>query len=290
MKINLAIALGCALAVQLQAQDYEIRMSWPVKVGQRFRQITTAQESKEVTLTASGQIVRESRDSFNVRFESTLTIDEADARGKSTRQTHKVVRLEKVKDGRAENLLPKGAVVSASVVGGKTAFQIDGQPTTGEAQRALGLVIALKAGEFNDDDMFGTKERKKVGESWPIDTRQLTQEFFARTKDYEVGDMSGTMTLKGLVKLDSRDSLHITGKVTSDMVGRLPSGLKLEQGSMTWRLDGKFPLNATLPDAEQSQDMNISFSARGVSQPGAPEVQMKAEFTKDVTVKVVPLP
>ena len=50
----------------------------------------------------------------------------------------------------------------------KTLFEIEGAPASGKVSKALDLVVNITSGGPTDDDIFGTTERKKAGDSWPI--------------------------------------------------------------------------------------------------------------------------
>ena len=64
--------LICAVAIlagsPVFAQDYEIRLTRPAKVGQKYETIITAEMSEHVTVSAEGRVVNEIKLSFSATF------------------------------------------------------------------------------------------------------------------------------------------------------------------------------------------------------------------------------
>ena len=74
--------LICAVAIlagsPVFAQDYEIRLTRPAKVGQKYETIITAEMSEHVTVSAEGRVVNEIKLSFSATFEGTVTVVKVD--------------------------------------------------------------------------------------------------------------------------------------------------------------------------------------------------------------------
>lgn len=148
------------------AQDYAIKMLHPLKAGQRYAFTSKASEANQSSMTAQGKVLKNAKDAFSAEMESEVTVLEVDSKGRPTKESHVVARL--VKDAAREEVLPAGAKVVASRPGTKMAFQVNGEPATPDVAKILNIVISITSGGPSDDEVFGSTQRKKVGDTWPI--------------------------------------------------------------------------------------------------------------------------
>jgi hypothetical protein len=176
---NLLKLVGLIVLTSLPttAQDYEIKFHHPTKVGQRFKQTETATENSQTTMTIPGRPPQVKKTEFTIEWESTGTVMEVDSSGRATKESHIIAKMNRIKGTAKEVLLTGGTKVVASVKGKEEVYEIDGKPASRELAEALGHVISLSDGGATDDDIFGTKERKKVGDSWSINEELALKDF-----------------------------------------------------------------------------------------------------------------
>ena len=110
---------------------------------------------------------------------------------------------------------------------------------------AFGLVYsAHKPNEPSDDDVFGAKEPKSIGQSWPMNRSLAAQGLKDRGIEVLPDRMSGSVQLESIDKIGSLDCLRLRGEMTIDSISSagLPPGFTLDAGSLKSVLRGCVPL------------------------------------------------
>jgi hypothetical protein len=105
---------------------------------------------------------------FTVEFLADATVLEVRRDGRIAKESLAIDNSLVRKDGNTKQLVPKGTMVVAAAEDGNQVFRMNGQPVDKEIDDALSLVISLDAGETSDEDVFGTGESRRLGESWAI--------------------------------------------------------------------------------------------------------------------------
>ena len=69
-------------------------------------------------------------------------------------------------------------MVTAQTLEGKTIYRIDDEPLEKKARDILSDIIKTKTrNSMKDDDVFGSKKRRKVGETWSMNTKAAIKDF-----------------------------------------------------------------------------------------------------------------
>jgi hypothetical protein len=170
---------------------------------------------------------------------------------------------------------------------GKPAFLVDGKPVDKKAAAVLGILFAPPHSKVTDDDIFGTKERKKVGESWPIN-RDLAIMDIAK-KGVQIEDLAGTTKLEKVFVVDGLKCLKVTAEMETDKF-TLPFSpmLKVKKSEMHMSFSGEIPANknADTTNVALKTEMNMStiFSATGKPNPQTPEMKISVESSRKQTI------
>lgn len=289
MKANtIALLLNFVIALPAFSQDYEIRLHRPGHVGDKMKMSTIGKMSQEMSMSADGKVVRQSNKEFTVELDSVATALDVSKKGSVTRASLKIGRLIKTEGGQKKELLSSGTVVNASHDGTKTVFQVDGKPVEADLLEALGAVITVSKGDVTDDDLFGTSERKKVGESWAINKERIMQEF-NRDQRMSMKDLSGRAMLKEVLSEGGKPVLVVTMEATAKAVPQIPPGLSVKEGTVTFKASGKFPVDVSLDRPEESNEMTFFIRATGKPNPDGPKMEMKMAQKQSVVVKQAPV-
>lgn len=263
------------LAVSVFAQEatYEIKLHRPSEVGGKHRlEVHGKREESQVTRTEA-QTIGERKRAVSVELVSEVTVLEVNSVGKSRRESHKIVKFTKTEGDTTRSLLDAGTEVVATASGIRADFTVDGAPASAEVAEALRLVVSCAEDETTDDDVFGTKEAVKVGQSWPVNSAVIAREL---TNNIGVAiapeDVSGQMTLKGISEHSGVKCFDISGEATMKVTPPLPAGLTVEKSEVIVRLSGVFPLDMRMQRVESTLEMNAETTAKGKPSPDAPEV------------------
>jgi hypothetical protein len=214
LKLAPAILLaGFVLLSTAMAEDYQILWTRPSHTGQKIQIAGTASDSEKTVL--SGAVSRTEEKAYEVglkALEEVLEVDVAKRPCKASLVIDKFV----MKNNDAETeLLPKGAKILATAGEEKTVFEMDGKPVDARVNQALSLLIALDGNSKKptDDEMYGSKARRKVGERWPVHKESLISSLRAQGMDVRAEDVAGTVTLRKAIKEKEGKSLLLTMKL-----------------------------------------------------------------------------
>lgn len=255
-RVTPPIVLALATAAIVSAQSYPIRMSTPDHAGQRY--MFTGAGSK-VSKTSAGDRVMNSED-YQVSFEGRAEILEVDKGGRAVKIAFTVQRFTKAADGATVDLLEVGSVILADG-SQKKPFSLKGGTLDEAAQEAFGAVYpAHKPNDVSDDDVFGTRELKRIGDSWPIHPEKAYESMKETGFSIPEGHLSGTVRLVAKDRIASTDCLSIRGELLADAIAaELPNGVTLERGNMQGVFRGCFPLDGSGLSRKEGADITVQM-------------------------------
>jgi hypothetical protein len=188
-------------------------------------------------------------------------------------------KLLKTESGVTKPLLPSDTKIVASKGSKKTAFEVNGKAVEPEVEQALGLLIMLGNNDEDnrtDDELFGTRERKRVGETWDANPKALAR-LFKRDGPLAAKDLVGKVTLKDVLKDSSGARLLVGFEVTGNVAAlKPPPGMTVQEGTMRMKGTREFPVeaSASLSQAKETMEMTMSMRLTGKPHPSGPEVEM----------------
>ena len=274
--------LGTSVAL---AQDYEIKLTRPTKVGAEYHIAAVGHNSTKSTAKMDGKVVEEQSKNFSVDFESDVKALEVDKNGEPSKVSLTVDKCILKQGGTEKPLLANGAVVSASVKGDKTVFEIAGQPVDAETAEALDLVVGLGRNRASDDEIFGTKERKKVGDHWAMNAELAAKDLQDVMKGSTVKkeDVAGTVTLDKVVKVGTTDCLQISAEMTVN--NAMMPDMKVAQMKIQAHFSGLFPIDFSKDIMEESDSITMSITVKDKPDPDGPEIVVESVTEQSRNVK-----
>ena len=267
---------------------YEIKLARPMKVGMKYSMTADGALVRQVTLKKGFVTQKQPDDGFGVHFEGTvevLALDDIGEEAKVACTIDKCTRL--TSEGETE-LVAKGKVLIAEGKGKDTVFSLkDGGELSKEASEALELVISLDTDDkLNDDDLLGTKEKKKVGESWPVTSENVAKDYERAKATVKPEDVEGSFRLDGLEKVGDTECLKLSGnlkvkhmvtKADENEDDRLPEGYVVEGGSMEAKYSGLFPVDTSVGSLAESASMTFVTHIKGKGGAGRAKANAKAD-------------
>jgi hypothetical protein len=183
-------------------------------------------------------------------------------------------------------LLPVGTVVIAERIGLETAFTVEGKPVAPEVKKSLDVIISMESDEgSNDDVIFGTGLRQRVGDSWPVNAKAAAEDFSEKGK-MKVNEQSfkGKTTLVEVVKTAVGDSLRLDAIMDfSDITIELPPEMTMEKSAFTARMSGLFPVDTTKRALTKSMVVEGHFTMGGKTQGHMVQLVMTVKQASDIT-------
>ena len=277
MGLSLLAALLVAAPAQAQT-DYEIRLFRPNKAGDRYRISVTGHQIRQVMLrSASGETLRSERASFSVEMAGAVQVLEVDPKGNATRAAITVDTLVRVIGLQRDELLRPGTLVTEQRAGARQEFQIDGRVVGPDLKDALDVALSETndPGAPSDDELMGTRERKKVGERWPVNRERLAS-FCSQDSDINLAvapqDIEGGGTLAAVARVGDIDCLRVDVAMT--ILGRprdtkLPAGM--EKAKIEINISALLPVDPKLDQLEESTRLTMTLVA-----PASPPLESRA--------------
>lgn len=281
---GLVLGLGLWVGLSALAQDYEIRVHRPVKVGQTYHESSVGSQKQKMAVTVNGQVVQQSTDEFTIEFESDVTVVEVGKNGEASKESHSVSKCETVREGNREVLLAPGSILTVSAQESGMKFEAQGGPVAPNVAQALEVVISIQKDAETDDQLYGTQERKKVGDSWPVNAEAVASNLRRTKAEAKKDNVGGSATLAGLVKVGAIQCLEVRGAITLKNVG-VPMGppFKTKTQSAEMTFDIKVPVDLALGRPEESSKMHMDLEATGKPNPAGPEAILNLTIDKSYT-------
>jgi hypothetical protein len=281
-----AVVIGLWLPAGAAAQDYEIRLDRPFRVGQEYRLLSTGRQSQKSTLSVGGQAVQVKAEEYSVQFEAAARVLEIDRNGEPSRLSLSVAKCTLTEEGEALSPIAKDAVVFAYLKDGKPAFETDGAPAGPALAKALGLVISLGKGNQSEDVIFGTRDRKKVGDHWAMNAELAAKDAQKDGLEVRQEDITGSATLAGVVKAGDTDCLDVRAEMAiARIVPPVPAGFAVEKSTLQARFAAKLPVDPSRGKQESAQEVNLSSAVRGKANPDDPEMLIETALERRVTTR-----
>jgi hypothetical protein len=319
-----AMGIGGPALAATAAADYEIRLDRPIKVGAEYRVAVTGRYvAKSVTrLTETGPEVRvppspearaggarlaasvaaprahtaadddvlkevaETRE-FTVDFEAAVKVLGVTKKGSPNKVALTIGKCLVKEAGRERTPLARGTVVIGFVKDKEDVFEIEGKAVSEAADEALGLVISLGRDDLSsDDEVLGTKDRKKVGDKWDANAERIAKDFSIKAAPITKDDVKGWMKIAKVEKVGPVECLHLEGEIAMSKVpGPIPEGARLVKGSYVTRFVAKVPVDPAIHALEETDELTSVSVVRGRPAPDGPEVTVTLTLTRSLSIR-----
>jgi len=274
------------------AADYAVRLARPVAAGERRLAVGFLESDDHLAGTKAG-VPSDQRQTATVRYVVATEILEVSPKGNALRATLTVRRLTKESGGVTLELAKPGAVVTARLVGRKGVFELAGARLAPDLQTALAAALPLRADdEPTDDDLFGTAQRRRVGESWPANA-ELFARLGAASVTFDPQDVAGTVTLAAVKPIHGEPCLEVRWKLEARHgafnAGALPLGFSGVASSLSVNGSALLPVAPALPPASRETAITAVADIGGASDGGG-AVKLHHELRQIVRVELSKIP
>ncbi len=285
-------ASAASAAPVAPARDYAVRLARPAAAGEKRLAVGSLESDDHLAGTKAGA-ASDQRQTATIHYVVATEILEVSARGNVLRATLTVRRFTKESGGTTVELAKPGAVVSARLVGRERVFELAGARLAPDLQTALAAALPLHADdEPTDDDLFGTTQRRRVGESWPANA-ELFARFGAASVTFDPQDVAGTVTLAAVKPVHGEPCLEVRWKLEARhgafKAGSLPLGFSGATSSMSLTGSALVPVAPELPPAGRETAITAIADISGASDSGA-SVSLHHELRQVVRVELSKIP
>ena len=303
------LLIACAGAAEAQDAakevSYEVKLHRPLKVGTKYALTADGAVVRQATLKRGFVTQKQPEEGFGVRLEATVEVLALDEIGEEAKLACTVEKCTRITPEGETELVAKGKVLIAEGKGKDTVFTLKdgGQALSKEATEALDLVVSLDTNDkLTDDELFGTKDRKKPGQSWPVSAEGVASDSERVGAVVKPGDVEGSFRLDGVEKEGDVECLKLSGNLVVKKLlakaddgedggagGGLPEGFVVEGGSMEAKYGGLFPLDSSVGSLQESASMTFVTHVKGKAPGGAggaaDEVTIESRVQRAVEMK-----
>ncbi len=265
------------------AATYEVRLHRPAVVGRRAR-VTSEGVNVRTTHTAlTGQPARDEGDNVRVHFRAVERVVSVAADGRARQSDYTIERFES-QDAHGAHVLARSGQVLSVTRGARRedgVFTLDGLPLMPTTRTALAMVVSLTNGAPNDDEAFGTTERRAVGASWPMNAALAQRDF--QTRFGARITLSGNTQIARQAVVRRTPCLEMVATVdgTVGELPGLPQGATIRTGTLHMTMTGMFPVETSAPALTSSEDMTMQVAVELPARAG--QVQITTRETKTET-------
>jgi hypothetical protein len=269
----------CAARADEDGETFEIRLDRPSKVGEKYG-VSSLVATKTVSkLTTEGEAEpRTVRDSVGINLEGEIEVLAVTPRGAELKVACTVSKCTVTDGGETHDVIPAGKVILAEWKDDKTAYavKLNGDKTAPIPERLAGLLddvlrISNPQDEGNDA-VFGTKEKQKVGATWPVNAEAAVKELEREGMKVAAEDVSGSTRLVEKTKAGGVDCLKIETKFKAKNASGAGKGpakeMTLEKGELSVSVTSVMPLDPALPPLSDSGALKVKSLLKGKNPDG----------------------
>lgn len=277
-------------------REFEVRLAREVKVGDKYAVTSDGAMTRRLKVSSGGQSQDQPEEGVGIHLEGTIEVLALDSIGEESKVSCTVDKCTRITTEGETELLKKGTVFIAEGKGKDTVFSLkDGGELSKEAKEALDLVISLDTNDkVTDDQMFGTKEKKKVGDSWPADAKAVADDATRVNVIIDPKDVEGSFRIDGVEQAQGVECLRLSGNLKVKKLirkadedkdnGGLPEGFAVEGGSMEAKYAGLFPVDVSKGSLAESASLSFVTHIKGKNAEGG-EVTIDSRVQRAVEMK-----
>jgi hypothetical protein len=240
--------LGILCWTNSNAQDYEIRLHRALNAGAKYRIVASGQAFERIGLFTGGKQFDQKEEDISFDVDATATALEVDPLGRPTQYTLEIEKFVASPDGGNRVTLERGTLITGRLEGQRFVLTADDTPLDALAAKTIGFLILAPTSTGTDDDVFGTRERKKVGDTWPINAEAAARYLGEMLKTrINSSNIKGETTLARAGRGAAGEVVMIGGTFSIDGFSMtLPGGEKILNGRMNASYQGQLPTDPRL--------------------------------------------
>ncbi len=279
----LLMAAGLAAA---DAKSYSIKFDRPVHAGEKYRISILAKDVIDMNFT-DGTNSKKSKEDVVTRFDALMSVVEVNKKGYVQNAAYVVEKFTIETAKGKKEILPAGKQIGVSFSGKKVRYMIDGDPVDDGTAKFLSKILTFFKPEMEDDAVFGTKDRKKIGDCWDMNYSLAAERFNRDDIQLAKKDLTGSTCLKGVQKADGRDCLRIGIKLKAGAFKM--KNIKMESSSLDAYMDLLYPVDEQRTAVEVGMSVAVKFRGRGKVRSDSPEMLMDLNMLLNQKMRVTRL-
>ena len=283
------VVLGMALVAgwNICAKSYRICLDRDYKTGDKYIYDVICTSTRDTVVKVKGRVVNKGSRSLNTILESTATVMAVDELQRPSKLKIIISKFAMSARGKSKNILPAGTEVIAELKNNKKVYLINNKPANDQIAKILDLFVTMSKAKYRDNDIFGTKDLKKLGDTWPVNTEKAAEDLSSAKLKVSPSSIKGVVKFARINKVEGKEFLDITARMTiSDMPAPpFPPNMKVVKTGMTLEFGGEVPADAdprTMQPLISNGKMVIKIVSEGKLKPNLPISTLIITTTKNV--------
>jgi hypothetical protein len=249
------ILLALVTTTAVDARNYVVHMSTPVHAGESYAVTATG---SRIDKTLIGDRVLKAAE-YQVNFQGRAEVLEVDGKGRPFKIAFTVEKFTEIDGGVTIDLLKSGSVIVADGSQQQPIFVKDGTIEQSVLEAFQLIYSAHKPGDATDDEVFGSKEAKGIGDSWSINLALASESLKNSQITIPAGHLSGIISLVARDKIATIDCLSLRGELRADDFTSkdLPPGVTLDRASLQAIFRGCYPIEDSRHSYKEGGDITM---------------------------------
>ena len=273
---------------------YAVRLSRPMKVGQKFSWVANATAVNSVSGVVSGQGRSAMPSSVSVHLDGVVRVLAVNRDGEPTALQCAVQECYARSGKERRTVVAAGKVITAEAGRWKTKLTPESGTLTIDEDVLLRTVLSLpRLDDVSDDEAYGTGKRVKVGESWAVKPDEVLRSWAAAGYKLKKANVSGKIRLKSVENVDGVECIRVTGRAKIEHflppALDLPDGVKIEDATVEYKFTRLATADPAGPVLVDSHSMTVTTVIRNDATSVSPDARIEGKFLRSVGVKLKPL-
>jgi hypothetical protein len=263
------------------AEDYAVQLDRPAVVGEQYLATGSVQHLHTFVLI-TGESEKHTEERSTLRYELAVRVLEVGPTRHARRAVLTVHRFTREAGGVTTDVFAAGTTIDARLDGGKRVFEVGGKSVEDRVRQALIEAVDLSPEHLpTDDEVLGSRQRRSIGESWPVNSAAMTRKHANVPLDPQT--VAGRVTLVARREVGQIPCLEYHYKVEARAAVPtevVPPGFDMKMSQVTVEGSTFVPLDPLLPmmgrDLAIEMDGRAEGAVRGV--PARAEIRARKEF------------
>jgi hypothetical protein len=257
-------APGASATTPSATPQYQIVLNRPLTAGAKFRVQVEAREQIEGVeshSSADHAAVHNSNEDIQLSLVGRVTVREVDQDGRATSALLEVESFSASPTGTA--IVPPGTPLDFVRGEGDYSVMVNGSPRP-DLMKQLRLAFPLqRPGSALGDALFGTKDPKQVGDTWPFSKSLVAKSMLDDGYKVRETELAGETRLTGVTSVGGVECLELSAKLNADQA-TIGEGWGLSgvgSGKLESTVKMVVPTNVALPLAMEEATTHGEFQA-----------------------------
>lgn len=260
------------------AQDVGISFERAVKVGDKFKITSEGTDVSTEKVVIGGSSQPDQVNKMAAKLIGVIEITEVDSDGFATKANLELDEFTLTTAAGSTNpLQDKKSISIEKTDSGNKFIDDEGEISDAAVNRMLQLLYGMPSGDSDLQSFYATKDRKNVGNTWPISIDALIKSIQKGGVDADENSVGGACEIKSEIEVEGIPCFVVYGSIGASQLkippGQAPRGMTINRASFGSEFTATLPKDGITP--------MIAFENRA-----SQEIQMRGRMGKELILAV----